>query len=83
MIPTMILAGLIAGALPRPWHWAGLVAAIVAWPLLLTVSGVIQTTDLESIFGALVLAAVNAAISFWVMCSVVKIVRAVGADRRG
>lgn len=81
MIPTVILAGLIAGALPRPWHWAGLAAVVVAWPTLLVISGVIAPMDLEGIAGALLLAAINAVISFWVMRSALKIARAAGATR--
>ena len=62
MIPTMILFGLLAGLLPRPWYRVNLGIASVAWPLLLVQSGAIAISDQENMLGALAFGAANAAL---------------------
>jgi len=56
MIPTMIVFGLVLGR----WWRSALVAAALAWPLLLITSGVLAVG--EQLLGAAALGVANAAL---------------------
>jgi hypothetical protein len=67
MIPTLIVAGLVVGFLPRPWLFAGIVIAAAAWPLLLAISRPARSFDVASALGEFALAALNVAIAAFLM----------------
>lgn len=62
MIPSMMLVGLVVGALPRPWYLVGLTVAAVGWAVLLVLSDIIEVGDQADIVGAVLLAAANTAV---------------------
>ena len=82
MIPTMILIGLLAGLLPRPWHVVVFCCASVAWPLLLAGSGTIAMSDPAGVLAAWALGGVNAAVGVAVSRGLAGIVHRSGIARR-
>jgi hypothetical protein len=68
MIPTMVLLGLVLGR----WWWAALVAALVGWPSLLLVTGVIVWNQVPA---AALLALLNAAVGVAIAQAAVRIYR--------
>jgi hypothetical protein len=66
MIPTLIVAGLLVGLLPRSWYLIGLGSATIAWPLLLIQSGIVESSDAPTLLNATALAALNVSVGLLV-----------------
>jgi hypothetical protein len=75
MIPTLILAGLVVGFLPRPWYLVGIALAAATWPLLRVASGS-ATIDTPGMLGEFALACANVAVGVVIARLLFNLVRA-------
>lgn len=82
MIPSMMLVGLVVGALPRPWYLVGLAIAAVGWAVLLIVGDTIEVGDQADIVGALLLALVNTAAGIGITKGATSLLRRAGIGTR-
>ncbi len=76
MNPTLLLAGVVSGLLPRPWSVIGILVSAAAWTLLLVISKPGAPIDAASMFGDFALAAINAALAVFVTRKIVRLVQA-------
>jgi hypothetical protein len=76
MIPTLLLAGVIIGLLPRPWFIVGILLSAAAWTLLLTFSKPGAPLDAASMFGDFAIATINSALAVFVTRKIVRLVQA-------
>ncbi len=76
MIPTLILAGLAVGLLPKPWYLVAALVITLCWPVFLIVDNGTGVTGIDDLIGPFVLAAINTGVGALIARQAVRIFRA-------
>jgi hypothetical protein len=76
----MILVGLLAGLLPRPWFLVGVVVASCGWAAWLVVADIVAAGDTANVVGAFLLALANVLVGVGLIKAAAKLIRTLASQ---